>query len=173
MTASAGILRDVVSHELARGRRHEAFRSRAGSPYPRRTLVTVAGRLHRLIYRASGGRIGGRMAGGPILLLTTIGRRSGKRRTTPLVYLEDGERLVLAAAFGGADVDPAWYLNLLARADVEVEIGGRRMRRMRGRPASPDEREVLWRAFTALYPRVEKYQRRTTRVIPLLLLEPR
>ena len=113
------------------------------------------------------------MGAGQILLLTTIGRRSGKRRTTPLAYLEDGDRLVLAAAFGGADVHPAWYLNLLARADVEVEIAGRRARPMRGRPASLDEREALWRTFTTLYPRVAKYQRRTTRLIPLLVLEPR
>lgn len=113
------------------------------------------------------------MGDAQILLLTTIGRRSGKRRTTPLAYLEEGDRLVVAAGFGGADVDPAWYLNLLARADVEVEVAGQSARPMRGRPASSDEREVLWPTFTTLYPRVANYQRRTTRVIPLLVLEPR
>ena len=173
MTAGASAACDSALRGRGRGSRHEAVRRRAQSPCPIRALVRTAGRLHRLLYRASDGRIGGRMGAGQILLLTTIGRRSGKRRTTPLAYLEDGDRLVLAAAFGGADVHPAWYLNLLARADVEVEIAGRRARPMRGRPAAPDEREVLWRTFTTLYPRVAKYQRRTTRPIPLLALEPR
>ena len=173
MTTCAGIVADVASPKRGRGSGREVVPRWARSVSLRPMLIRTAGRFHRFLYRASAGRIGGKLGGGQILLLTTFGRRSGKRRTTPLAYLEDGDRLVLAAAFAGADVHPAWYLNFLARADVEVQIRGRRTRPMRGRPASPRERARLWRAFTALYPRAEDYQRRTTRVIPLLVLEPR
>src|SRR5437764_14438205 len=101
-----------------------------------RTAFSV---LNRGLYRMSGGRIGGRMKGAPILLLTTTGRRSGKRRTLPLLYIEDGDRLAVIASKGGAPEHPAWYRNLTADPQVEVEVG-RRRRRMRARTAEGDER---------------------------------
>ncbi len=98
---------------------------------PPRTLVKTVTALARFLYRASAGRIGGRIAGAPVLLLTTTGRKTGKQRTTPLAYLEDGDRLVVIGSFGGADVHPAWYLNLVANPDVEVRVRGGPARPMR------------------------------------------
>jgi F420H(2)-dependent quinone reductase len=117
-------------------------------------------------------QVGGRIGAGRVLLLTTIGRRSGRPRTAPLAYLPDGGRLVVIAAFGGADVHPAWFLNLLACADVEVELAGQPMRRMRASPAPPELHASLWHKATALYPRCAAYQRRTTRPIPVVILQP-
>jgi F420H(2)-dependent quinone reductase len=145
---------------------------RARPRRPPRPIVRVVTALHRALYRASGGRIGSRIGAGRVLLLTTIGRRSGRRRTAPLAYLADGERLVVVAAFGGADVHPGWFLNLLACADVEVELAGQPRRWMRARPAAPDQHASLWEKATALYPRCAAYQRRTARPIPLVVLEP-
>jgi deazaflavin-dependent oxidoreductase (nitroreductase family) len=139
---------------------------------PPRPIVRLVTALHRAVYRASGGKIGSRIGAGRVLLLTTIGRRSGRRRTAPLAYLADGEQLVVVAAFGGADVHPAWFLNLLACADVEVEVAGQPRRRMRARPATRDQHASLWGMATALYPRCAAYQRRTARPIPLVILEP-
>jgi deazaflavin-dependent oxidoreductase (nitroreductase family) len=145
---------------------------RARRRRPPRLIVRAVTALHRTLYRASGGLIGGRIGAGRVLLLTTIGRRSGRRRTAPLAYLADGERLVVVAAFGGADVHPAWFLNLLACADVEVELAGQPRRRMRARPAAPEQHASLWGKATALYPQAAAYQRRTARPIPLVILEP-
>jgi F420H(2)-dependent quinone reductase len=139
---------------------------------PPRTILFAVTALHRALYRTSGGRIGGRIGAGRVLLLTTIGRRSGKRRTVPLAYLPDRGRLVVIAAFGGADVHPAWFLNLMACADVEVELAGQPIRRMRAAPVAPDKHASLWHKVTALYPRCSAYQRRTARPIPLVILEP-
>src|SRR3954468_8028338 len=96
------------------------------------------------VYRLSGGRIGGRFPGGaPLLLLTTIGRKSGQPRTTPLIYLADGEDRVIVASKAGMDQHPLWYTNLVANADVEVEIGSER-RPMRARTATAEEKARLW-----------------------------
>lgn len=127
--------------------------------------------FHREVYRASRGRLGGRLAGMPVLLLTTTGRRSGRPRTVPLTYLRYGEAVVLVASYGGRPYDPAWFLNLQAHPEVEVRLGGAR-RALHARPATPEERARLWPQVVATYSGYDAYQRRTTRQIPLVVLEP-
>jgi deazaflavin-dependent oxidoreductase (nitroreductase family) len=128
--------------------------------------------LHRRAYRATGGRLGGRILGAPVLLLTTTGRRSGRRRTTPLLYLEDRTALVVVASNGGAPTHPAWYLNLEADPDVEVQVGHEH-RALRARTADAVERARLWPRAVALYGPYEEYQEKTEREIPVVLLEAR
>ncbi len=139
-------------------------------------------KLHQFVYRHSGRLIGSRIVAGRALLLTTTGRRSGEPRTCALIYLKDGERLVVVASNGGSDHPPFWLLNLQAQADVRVQIGLRKFS-ARASVASAEERERLWprvnRHNMGLAPimhpgtrgRYDVYQRHTTRVIPLVLLE--
>ena len=135
-----------------------------------RTMMWVIGTLHRLLYRCSGGRIGGTLRGGPVLLLTTTGRRSGQERTWPLCYLPaSGDELILVAAARGAPRHPAWYLNL--RADPRVSIrSGERSRKMVARTAEESERARLWQLIVRRYPVVANYQRKSGREIPVVIL---
>jgi deazaflavin-dependent oxidoreductase (nitroreductase family) len=135
-------------------------------------IFKVTGALHVALYRLTRGRIGGRAFGAPVLLLTTRGRKTGKLRTTPLLYLEDGDRLVVVASKGGAPRHPAWFLNLAADPEVTVERGRERLA-MRAREADDDERARYWPQVVAMYPGYEKYQQKTSRRIPLVVLEPR
>lgn len=125
---------------------------------------------HVGVYRATGGRLGGRVVGMPALLLTTTGRRSGKPRTTPLTYLEDGDTVVLAASNGGNPWFPAWWHNLRADPRAGVQIGGRRMQ-MRAREATAAERERLWPRFLRSYKGYAEYEGKTSRRIPVVILE--
>ena len=127
---------------------------------------------HNALYRASRGRIGGRLVGMPVLLLTTKGRRSGKLRVIPLLFLRDGETIVVVASNGGSDYVPAWWLNLRSDPDAEIEIGRRRSR-VTAREASAEERERLWPEFTSRFSGYADYARRTAREIPVVMLEPR
>jgi deazaflavin-dependent oxidoreductase (nitroreductase family) len=126
--------------------------------------------LHRALYRATGGRIGGRRGTVPILLLTTVGRKTRKRRTVPLQYLAQAEALVVVASNGGRPKHPAWFLNLHADPSVEVEIG-RKHSAMRAREATLDERTLLWPQVVELWSGYDDYQRNTSREIPLVILE--
>jgi F420H(2)-dependent quinone reductase len=132
-----------------------------------RTLSSV----HRILYSASGGRLGRRIVGMPVLLLTTVGRRSGRTRTVPLTYFEDGDALVLVASYGGRPLNPAWFENLLASPDVDVRIG-REVTRMRARRATPEERARLWPRIVGTYGGYATYQAKTDREIPLAVLTP-
>jgi deazaflavin-dependent oxidoreductase (nitroreductase family) len=135
-------------------------------------LLTFLSRLHVFIYRASGGRFGGRLReGAPILLLTTTGRRSGKQRTTPLLYLGDAGRYVVIASVGGAPKHPAWYLNLSANEAATIQSGSRKLA-VNAQTASPEERARLWPLATQMYPGYDAYQARTSREIPLVILTP-
>src|ERR687890_118926 len=102
------------------------------TPNKRSTLVKLAWKVgsgvHTGLYRATGGKLGGRMGKNPILLLNTVGRKSGKKRVTPLLYVVDGEDYVIIASQGGAPTHPAWYLNLMANQDATVEVGDRKVR---------------------------------------------
>jgi len=129
-----------------------------------------AGAVTRALYRRSGGKVGGSMRGAPVLLLTTTGRKSGKPRTVPLLYLRAGNALAVVASEGGAPRHPAWFFNLQAEPGVEIELGRTRERR-RAREATDDERATLWPRLVELYPPYESYQRKTTRTIPVVLLE--
>jgi deazaflavin-dependent oxidoreductase (nitroreductase family) len=133
------------------------------------SLIGLVSRVNRTLYRLSGGKLGGSLRGAPILLLTTIGRSSGHPRTVPLLYLRDGDDLVVVGSYGGRPEHPAWYRNLEANPDVEVEIGRRRESR-RARTTTPEERARLWPKLVELYPSYESYQRKTTREIPLVVL---
>jgi deazaflavin-dependent oxidoreductase (nitroreductase family) len=111
------------------------------------------------------------MVGASVLLLTTAGRKSGKERTVPLLYLEDGENMVVVASNGGSPNHPAWWLNLEANPEATVEIASRKLR-VRAEKASPEERERLWPGLVAMYAGYEGYRRRTDREIPIVLLKP-
>jgi deazaflavin-dependent oxidoreductase (nitroreductase family) len=126
---------------------------------------------HAAIYRASGGKVVGRMFNSPVLLLITTGRKTGRERTTPLLYLEDGENLVVVASVGGAPKHPDWYWNLKANPEARVEIGDRTLR-IRAEEARGEEKRRLWARLVEMYPPYEDYQRRTKREIPVLVLRP-
>lgn len=129
-------------------------------------------RLHRAIYRLSGGRLLSRSMGCPFILLTTRGRRTGRRRTVPIFGFPEGGAVVAVASNAGKPRHPSWYLNLRADPEAEVRLG-RETRRMRAREASPEERERLWLRLTARYGGYDAYRARTDRPIPVVILEPR
>jgi F420H(2)-dependent quinone reductase len=129
--------------------------------------------VHALVYRASGGRVGHRFPGTPpVLLLDHVGAKSGKLRTTPLVYAEDGASHVVVASKGGHPRNPAWFHNLLANPDTAIQVGTER-RAVRARLATAAERPRLWAKVTSVYGGYRGYQERTGREIPLVVLEPR
>jgi deazaflavin-dependent oxidoreductase (nitroreductase family) len=136
----------------------------------RQLVFRVAGAIHSALYRATGGKRGGTMKGVPILLLDVRGRKTGKRRTTPLMYTRDGDNLVLVASKGGDPRHPAWYLNLQGQ-EAEVQVG-RERHRVRARDAEGEERERLWAEMVGLWPSYADYQQKTTRRIPVVVLEP-
>jgi F420H(2)-dependent quinone reductase len=138
----------------------------------RERAIRLMGRTHRLLYRAAGGRVGGRIAGMPVLLLTTHGRRSGKARTTPLTFLRDGGAYVVIASFGGSDRSPGWSWNLRDDPEATVLIG-RRRQRVAARETTAAEREQLWPVITRTYDGYARYQERTNRRIQVFLLTPR
>lgn len=130
-------------------------------------------RGHTLAYRATRGLVGHRFPGLPrVLLLDHVGARSGERRTSPLVYAEDGNQLVLVASKGGHPRNPAWFHNLRANPDTTVQVGSER-RAVHARVARPEERGRLWAKAVAEWSGYRDYQRRTDREIPLVVLEPR
>jgi deazaflavin-dependent oxidoreductase (nitroreductase family) len=108
--------------------------------------------------------------GAPVLLLTTTGRRSGEQRTTPLIYGRDGENYLIVASRGGADDPPAWYLNLSADPDVDLQVKADKFA-ARARTATSEERDDLWRTMTAIWPAYDDYQDKTDREIPVVVLE--
>lgn len=128
-------------------------------------------RLHTLLYRATGGVIGRRLVNNDMLLLTTIGRRSGRPHTVPLLYLADGDRLVVIASWGGRPADPEWYQNLVAQPKAQVQVRGSR-HHVVARVADEDERERWWPRVVAAYQGYAAYQARTDRPIPVVFLDP-
>jgi deazaflavin-dependent oxidoreductase (nitroreductase family) len=123
------------------------------------------------VYRATGGKLFGRMGKSPILLLNTVGRKTGRKRTSPLLYIMDGEDFVVIASKGGAPTHPAWYLNLRANSDASVEIGDREVQ-VEAEVADPEDKPRLWQMMVEMYPTYDDYQRKTEREIPLLVLRP-
>jgi len=130
------------------------------------------GRLHARLYRLSGGRFLPRwFAGAPVMVLETVGRRSGRKRATPVLYLRDAEAFVVLAANAGADRTPAWWLNLREAGVGEALVGSRRIR-VQARLLTGSERDRIWRSFIKMYPQAEYYTEFTDRVLPLIALEP-
>ena len=130
-------------------------------------------RVHTALYRATGGRIGHRVPRAPlVLLLDHVGARTGTRRTTPLAYMPSGENFVVVGSKSGHPNDPAWVHNLRTHPDTEIQVGPDRIR-VRARQADAAERQRLWPQAVRYNPIWGRYQRRTQRVIPLIVLERR
>ena len=108
--------------------------------------------------------------GSPTLLLTTTGHRSGTQRTTPLIYGRSGDDYLVVASNGGSDEPPSWYRNLEANPDIDVQVLGDKFR-ARARLATPEEKPAMWREVTSHWPPYDSYQTRTTREIPVVVLE--
>jgi F420H(2)-dependent quinone reductase len=147
----------------------------ARSPIEQRALKVVTktlGSLHAWVYQKSEGRIGSHFAGGaPVMLLTTLGRKSGKARTSPLLYMRDGDRIITVASKGGSSNHPAWYLNLQQTPEVTVQIGNERLS-MRACTATTAQKAKYWPRLIAVYPPYQSYQARTDRDIPVVILKP-
>lgn len=135
-------------------------------------MLKATGKLNIPLYRMSGGRVFGSLDGSPVLLLTTTGRKSGQQRTAPVVYMRDGERLIVIGSNAGNVRAPAWALNLEANPDAEVETG-RKRRAVRARIAAGDERADLWRRINEQYSGFDDYAAKTDRDIRVFVLEPR
>lgn len=133
--------------------------------------VNIMNSIVMSLYRASGGRIANKMQKGPIVLLTTVGAKSGKPRTNPVLYTMDGPNLVTVASAGGSPKNPDWFVNLMHNPEATVTIR-KEKRKVHGRKASPEERARLWPQMTAAYSTYDDYQKRTKREIPIVILEP-
>lgn len=157
------------------GTKSYAVRTSKPPPWRRRKVIGKVARvvcaLHSALYRTSRGRLAGSIGKMPVLLLTTTGRRSGRPRTTPLTYVKAGEFMAVAASNGGMDWFPSWYLNLKASPKATVQVASRRIP-VTARKANPSERALLWPQFIDFYGGYAKYEQRTTREIPVVLLRP-
>jgi deazaflavin-dependent oxidoreductase (nitroreductase family) len=144
-----------------------------------RTIIKTMSVLHTRLYKATGGRLGKKWhvgsalrKGVPICLLTTTGVKSGLPRTVPLLHLDDGDNVVLVASQGGLPTNPQWLRNIQADPDVSIQVR-RKVRPMRARVATPDERDMLWPRLVDLYADFASYQTWTDREIPVVICEPR
>jgi deazaflavin-dependent oxidoreductase (nitroreductase family) len=123
-------------------------------------------------FRANGGEVGGPFEGSPVLLLTSTGAKSGERRTTPVMYLPDDERMVIFASKAGAPENPAWYHNLLANPNAKVEVGSETVE-VEATVTSGEERARLFKQQAELFPQFAEYEKKTTREIPVVALARR
>jgi deazaflavin-dependent oxidoreductase (nitroreductase family) len=140
--------------------------------FPKDAVAKVITGFHRLVFDVSKGKVLGKASGMPVLKLTTVGRKSGQRRSTMLTSpLVQGRNVVLVASYGGDARDPAWFGNLVANPDVEVVMDGS-TRAMRARVTEDVERTRLWEELTANHANYAGYQRKTSRQIPVVMLEP-
>jgi deazaflavin-dependent oxidoreductase (nitroreductase family) len=146
--------------------------------YARLSIVMPAGALRALgklnvpVYRLTRGRLMNKIGSAPVMLLTSIGRRSGQPRTAPVVYGQDGERLVVISSNGGNHNTPGWAYNLKDNPDAEVELRGRR-RLVRARVADGEERARLWEHMNRVYGGFDDYDANVSRDIAVFVLEPR
>ena len=136
---------------------------------PRGRTLALLTAVHRRLYRWTGGLVGGNAGGMPTLLLTTTGRKTGLARTVPLPYFECPDGLAVVASFAGSARHPAWYENLVARSDVEVQLGRRRFA-ARATTVAPERRAELWASIVARAPMYAEYQAMTEREIPVVLI---
>ena len=141
-------------------------------------MMRIMSRMHVRVYRSTGGRIGGTWrvgsalrSGVPTCLLTTTGRKSGQQRTNPLLYMRDGDRVVLVASQGGLPRHPSWYHNITADPEVTIQIG-KQVLRMRAHEADEAERAELWPKLLEVYSDFNSYQSWTERTIPIVVCEP-
>jgi len=141
-------------------------------------LIKAMSRANVFLYRATGGIVGSKWRVGaafpwgvPVCLLTTVGRKSGEKRTSPLLFIEDGSNVIVVASQGGLPKNPAWYLNVMANPEAELQIG-RTVRPVRARTADAAERAALWPRLVEHYPDFASYAAWTDREIPVVILEP-
>lgn len=136
------------------------------------SLIRKIGKMQVWVYRATGGRIWNTFLGAPVCILTTIGRKSGQPRMTPLVYVEEGKNVIIAASKGGMSKPPVWKYNLDANPDCEIQVGSSN-RKARARVATEAEEAELWPKLTQVYAGFDEYRARTegVRHIPLYILE--
>ena len=137
--------------------------------YPR--VSTPFTRAHAKLFEKTGGGFLGRWMGSPVLVIETVGRKSGELRKAPIIYMPDGDNIVVVAANGGNNRTPAWWLNLRAAGEADVIVAGER-RHVRARVAEGTEREGLWQRFAVGYPGLENYDTFTERELPVIVLEP-
>lgn len=137
----------------------------------KKSLVRLSTRFHIFLYRLTQGWVGGLVSGMPNLLLTTTGRKSGLKRTTPLFYLPDRKNFIVVASYGGNPKAPLWWKNLQADPTGWVQVGDRTFE-VQARQAPEELKELLWPVFVRHYPSYNLYQELTDRVIPLVILEP-
>jgi F420H(2)-dependent quinone reductase len=123
------------------------------------------------LYRSSGGRGGGKMNGGEVLLLTATGRKSGKPRTVPLIYIMDSSSYVITASAAGAHRHPGWFFNVRSNPHVTIQVKDKRMKAL-AEVVGPEKKRILWRQLIQVHPFYEGYQKRTIREIPMVLLHP-
>ena len=124
------------------------------------------------IYRLTGGLLLGSMGpGSPLLLLNTVGRKSGKRRTVPVTYFMDGDRYIITASKGGSDSNPGWYYNLRANPQTTIQVKDKIIS-VTASEANPEERTRLWARLVSQMPQFKKYETKTKRVIPMMILKP-
>jgi len=135
-------------------------------------LQQLMSSTHVFFYKLSGGRIGGRMHKVPVLLLTTTGRKTGRKRTTPLLYIRDGNRLVIVASNGGRPLDPSWWMNLKHNPIAMVQVKDVKQT-IYAQRALGSEKERLWQMMTSVYPAYDDYQKKTDRDIPVVVLMPK
>jgi F420H(2)-dependent quinone reductase len=133
-------------------------------------LLKYFARAHIWVYRHTNGRLGARLLWFPVALITTKGRRTGEPRTTPTLYLRDGDRVVLPASFGGRDSNPGWYRNLKENPEVHVQITGSHFDLV-ARDATDAERNLYWSRLIRIYPPYRGYREAADRVIPLVICE--
>ena len=134
-------------------------------------IVKLTTPMNVAIYRLSGGRLMNKMEGCPVCIVTMTGHKSGQKRTIALMYVPDGDNVLLVASLGGAPNNPAWYQNFKARPEIEIEVGKSR-RKMLAHEANPEEYAKVWPKAVAAYPSYAEYQKNTTRVIPVFICTP-
>jgi len=135
-------------------------------------ILKLFAALNASVYRMTGGRIMGKMGASDICVVRMQGARSGRWRDVPLMYVPNGDGVILVASLGGAPKNPMWYYNLVAHPDIEVQVKENTLR-LRARLASSEEKAQVWPRCVAAYPSYETYQKRTTRDIPVFICEPR
>jgi deazaflavin-dependent oxidoreductase (nitroreductase family) len=134
-------------------------------------VMNIANGLHVALYRISGGKLAHEIANMPILLITTIGRKSGKPHTNPIVYLKDGQDYLVAASVGGMDWHPGWYFNLKNRPQATIKVGDKTFD-VKATITAGEERTRLYEIFKAASSNFVKYEKATSRVIPVIRLTP-
>lgn len=134
-------------------------------------IIKWMSRANTWMYRLSKGKWGGTFQKNPVALLTTTGRKTGQPRVSPLLYLREGDRVILVASQGGRDKHPLWYLNLKANPKVSVQIKDEVLQ-LQARDATAEERAEYWPKLVAMYPNFDDYQSWTDRVIPIVICDP-